>query len=148
MSPHRGRAAATLTALVALWAATWAVNRSLVRVRGGSMRPTLPPGTLLLTVPATPRGPAAGRWLRPGRVVVVEDPLAPGHLVVKRIARIEGEGLRTRVVVLGDDLDESTDSRHWGPLPPAAVRGVAVARWPSLSRAGLRGASTGPGSAR
>jgi nickel-type superoxide dismutase maturation protease len=102
--------------------ATLAVNRSLVEVRGASMEPTLWPGDRLLTVP--PRR----RWLVPGRVVVVADPADPSHLVVKRLARAEAG----QVEVLGDHPAGSTDSRHWGPLPTAAVRRVVVRRWPDL----------------
>lgn len=118
-------------ALVALWAGLWTVNRSLVAVRGPSMAPTLRAGQRLLTVPARLVR------LRPGRVVVVEDPWRPGHLVIKRIARVEGTGPARRVLVLGDAPAASTDGRAWGPVPVAAVRRVALVRWPSLSRAGL-----------
>ncbi len=108
--------------LAVAYAITLAVNRSVVEVRGGSMEPTLWAGDRLLTVPARPA------WLRPGRVVVVADPGDADHLVVKRIASSE----RGRVEVLGDDPAASTDSRHWGPLPIAAVRRVVVRRWPDL----------------
>jgi nickel-type superoxide dismutase maturation protease len=121
----RGRrlAAATATA----WAVTWLVNRSLVAVRGPSMLPTLPPGTRLLTVPSALLPPA------PGQVAVVEDPTEPGHRVIKRVADFD----RDTAVVLGDNPAASTDSRSWGPVPRTALRRVAVARWPSLSRQGL-----------
>lgn len=102
--------------------AALAVNRSLVVVRGPSMEPTLWPGDRLLTVPAH------RAWLRPGQVVVVAAPDAPGHLVVKRLHAI-GHGAAD---VRGDAPARSTDSRQWGPLPVAAVRRVAVARWPDL----------------
>jgi nickel-type superoxide dismutase maturation protease len=105
-----------------LYLVTLAVNRSLVEVRGRSMEPALWPGDRLLTVPARPRA------LRPGRVVVVRDPADPDHLVVKRLADSEAG----RVVVLGDHPEASTDSRVWGPLPVAAVRRVAIRRWPDV----------------
>jgi nickel-type superoxide dismutase maturation protease len=113
-------------ALVALAGACYlvvlAVNRSLVEVRGPSMRPTLWDGERLVTVPAR-RG-----WLSPGQVVVVEDPTEPGHLVVKRLTGI-GSG---RVEVRGDDPASSTDSRTWGPVPVRAVRRIALRRWPDV----------------
>lgn len=117
------------TAILAagLWALTWSVNRSLVAVRGPSMLPTLREGERLLTVPAT------GRRLRLGQVVVVADPLRGGHLVVKRVARVDDAG----VLVLGDHPAASTDGRVWGPLPRRAVRRIVLVRWPSLRRAGL-----------
>lgn len=128
------RRRATALALLAAWGVTWLVNRSLVAVRGPSMLPTLRPGERLVTVPAALLGRAAGR------VVVVDDPWAGDHPVVKRLARVEGE----TVVVLGDHPQASTDSRVWGPLPRGAVRRVAVARWPSLRRRGLRHPPPGP----
>lgn len=113
--------------LVALtYLASLAVNRSLVEVRGTSMEPTLWPGDRLLTVPALPR------WVRAGRVVVVEDPTEPGHLVVKRVAAAPVVGRAHGVEVLGDHPAASTDSRQWGPLPRRAVRRVVVRRWPDL----------------
>lgn len=128
------RARSAVLALVVLWAATWLVNRRLVAVRGPSMLPTLREGEQLLTLPR------ALVRLRDGRVVVVEDPGEPGHLVVKRLARLDHAG----VLVLGDNAAASTDGRTWGPLPPRAVRRVAVARWPSLTRSGLTGRTFGP----
>lgn len=106
----------------AVYVATWLVNRSLVDVRGASMEPTLRADDRLLTVRArTTR-------LRPGQVVVVVDPTAPGHLVVKRVAAVGHE----RITVLGDHPEASTDSRTWGALPHAAVRRRVLRRWPDL----------------
>jgi nickel-type superoxide dismutase maturation protease len=100
-----------------------AVNRSLVEVRGPSMEPTLWPGDRLLTLP-----PVAA-LVRVGAVVVVGDPADPTHAVIKRLHARTADG---RWEVRGDAPDRSTDSRHWGPLPQAAIRRVAVARWPDL----------------
>jgi nickel-type superoxide dismutase maturation protease len=122
-SKHRAAAWAPLVATVAAgYLTVLAVNRSLVEVRGPSMRPALWEGERLFTVPAR-RG-----WLAPGQVVVVEDPTEPGHLVVKRLTAI-GSG---QVEVRGDDPAASTDSRIWGPLPLRDVRRIAVRRWPDV----------------
>jgi len=110
------------TMAVTAYLAILAVNRCLVRVRGGSMEPSLAPGDLLLSVPATPA------WIRPGRLVVVDDPAEPGHLLVKRV-RVVHDG---EVDLRGDATDASTDSRVWGRLPVGRVRRVVVARWPDL----------------
>lgn len=135
----------------AAWAGALAVNRSLRRVRGTSMAPTLRPGDLLVVVP----GPSP----RPGRVVVVRDPRAPDRVTVKRVVATAGQHLSVRagrarvdgtalsephatgagpdaellvpaghVAVLGDARDASTDSRVFGPVPLALVDGVVVAR--------------------
>lgn len=129
-----GRWTTTLVATAAAgYLATWAVNRSLVEVRGRSMEPALRAGDRLLTVPARPG------WCRPGRVVVVVDPTDPQHLVVKRLARIEG----ARVTVLGDHPEASTDSRTWGSLPITSVRRVVVRRWPDVRTRLHRAACSG-----
>lgn len=141
----------TLTSLALLgYAVTWLVNRSLRRVEGPSMLPSLWPGDLLLTVPATRVTP------RPGDVVVAE---LDGHVVTKRLAAppgarvelrdghllVEGTwwaspdtvpvdedaGWHTRrdeAVLLGDHRAESTDARTVGPVPRTVIDRVALAR--------------------
>ncbi len=90
------------------------------------MRPALEPGDRLLVV--------RGRRPRPGDVVAVAEPREGGRLVVKRVAEVDGAG----VTVLGDNAGASTDSRHYGPVAPGAVRGRAVWRyWPESRRGRL-----------
>ena len=71
---------------------------------------------------------------RPGDVVVAADPREPSRLLVKRVRRIAADGL----IVQGDHADpaESTDSRQFGPIPPAAVLGRPVLRYAPLRRFG------------
>lgn len=145
--PRRGRAGwgrrpTTVLALVGgAWGLALAVNRSLRRVRGGSMAPTLQPGELVLTLPV-------GRPRR-GEVVLVRDPRDRAHVQVKRVVGLPGEVVEVRggpllldgrphlepyaptatdaggsvvvpaghVAVLGDARDASTDSRTYGPVP-------------------------------
>jgi nickel-type superoxide dismutase maturation protease len=118
--PRAGWRRAAVLAGVA-WLAALAVNRSLVEVRGSSMLPTLWPGDRVLSVPML--GPA-----RPGTVVVVRHPADPDHLVVKRVRTVGPDGVDVR----GDHAAASTDSRHFGRLPRAAVRRRVVRRWPDL----------------
>ncbi len=123
-----------------LWGTALAVNRSLRRVRGSSMAPTLREGELLLALPV--------RRPRRGEVVLVGDPRDPAHVQVKRVIGLPGETVEVRggtllidghrhreahqhghgpdgrlqvpaghVVVLGDARDASTDSRTYGPVP-------------------------------
>ncbi|MFF7351119.1 S26 family signal peptidase [Streptomyces filipinensis] len=125
----------------------WIRRRMVViTVRGVSMRPTLRAGDVLIG-----RRTGAGR-LRSGQIVVVEMP-DPGadwkswswpdrasHFMIKRLAAVPGEPVpaaaRDRlgpgtvpagsVVVLGDNLQESVDSREIGYFPVRRVVGVAV----------------------
>ncbi|MCA1784273.1 MAG: nickel-type superoxide dismutase maturation protease [Intrasporangiaceae bacterium] len=121
MAPTRTiRRASTAVLLAAV--AGIAVRRSFVDVAGPSMLPTLWPGDRLVTIPAH------RAWLRPGQVVVLEDPADPSHLVIKRLTAVDGG----RVEVRGDDPDHSTDGRLWGPLPASSVRRIAVTRWPQV----------------
>jgi nickel-type superoxide dismutase maturation protease len=95
-----------------------------VEVAGGSMRPALEPGDRLLLV--------RRRSYRLGAVVAVADP-RDGRLLVKRVAAVAPDG---HLVVAGDDPDASTDSRTFGLVPRALVRGEAVHRYAPASRAG------------
>ena len=101
-----------------------------VEVTGASMRPTLEPGDWVLGVAAGRRG------LRRGDVVVLEHPERPGFEMVKRVTRVAGNaGPDGRplgdgeVWVEGDDPERSTDSRHFGPVSGADVRGRLVLVW-------------------
>ena len=107
--------------------AAGAVVLARVVVAGRSMVPTLLPGDRLLVV----RLP--GWWpLRGGSLVAVRDPRRSERLLIKRLSV---SGPRT-VVVLGDNLAESTDSRELGPLPRRSVVGVAWYRYAPPERAG------------
>ena len=88
------------------------------------MSPTLRPGDRLLLVRA--------RRVGIGDVVAVADPRAPGRLLVKRVGSVDGRA----VTVLGDNAAASTDSRHFGPVPVAALLGRAFYRYGPPERAG------------
>jgi nickel-type superoxide dismutase maturation protease len=102
-----------------------------LEVVGPSMRPTLEEGDRLLVVR---RGRA-----RPGDLVVVPDPRRADRLVVKRVVKASASGLTVR----GDNPSASTDSRDFGPVPAASVRGRVVWRYAPPHRrrwaTGLRG---------
>jgi len=112
------------------------VRRSLVRVRGLSMRPTLRDGDLVVTLPLPPvhgdgplEGPAwrlRGRLLRPGMLVVLSEPADRTHLIIKRASRVTPDG----VDVIGDDPGWSIDSRTFGTVPHRDVRRVVLGRLP------------------
>ncbi len=129
-----GRSAVPLllaTALVGV-----GLRRSLVRVRGLSMRPTLREGDLVVTVPLPPvagDGPLEGpawrlreRLVRPGTLVVLSEPSDRAHLIIKRATRVTAEG----VDVIGDDPGWSIDSRTFGTVPHRDVRRIVLGRLP------------------
>lgn len=99
-----------------------------VAVRGHSMEPALREGDWLVVVPPrrTPRG---------GDIVLVRDPRERTRLLLKRVAEVAPDG----VVVLGDQGDHSTDSRHFGTIPLRDVVGRAAFRYAPLRRAGPLG---------
>ncbi len=83
----------------------------LRRVEGVSMAPTYPHGRLVL----------AWRWRRPkvGDVVIVRHHRLE---LIKRIHQLEDD----KVFLLGDNPQESTDSRHYGWLPSHSILAVVI----------------------
>ena len=57
---------------------------------------------------------------RPGDVVLVAHPFHTGMRMIKRVARVNTDG---RLFVVGDNPDESTDSRTFGALWPSQILG-------------------------
>ena len=107
--------------------AVLALRRHLdvVEVRGRSMAPALLPGDRLLV--ARLGSP------RLGDVVLAADPRDPRRELVKRVFAFNAAGVALR----GDNRSESTDARHFGPMPPAAVRWRVVGRYWPADRIGL-----------
>lgn len=108
------------------------------------MQPTLNSrGDILFTEYLTPRF----NRLKPGDVVVATKPTDPSVTILKRIRAMPGEtvwvhpsesAVPVRVTIPadhvwleGDNTHQSTDSRHYGPVPLALIRGRARVRfWP------------------
>jgi nickel-type superoxide dismutase maturation protease len=90
--------------------------RARVTVAGESMEPTLRPGDWLLVDPTAFRR----RPPKPGQLVVAPDPRQPDRELVKRVAAVDLDG---RLLLAGDARDASTDSRTFGAVDPATVRG-------------------------
>jgi hypothetical protein len=89
------------------------------------------------------RGP-----IRAGSVVVAEHPLQAGVLVVKRVAAapggvVYGARLGPGEYWLASDnlLSAPDDSRSFGPVPAAAIRGRLVMRYWPLTRSRRNGAA-------
>ena len=92
----------------------------LVTVEGVSMLPSLHPGDHLLVLGLPPRvGDVVALW-------------HDGRVIVKRVTAIVG----SHVMVHGDNVAASTDSRQLGELPLASVLGRAVYRYAPRERAG------------
>jgi signal peptidase I len=127
-------AAAMAAAVVAIRA-----HVVVVMVRGLSMSPTLQPGDRLVV--RRRRQPTAGA------IVVVDEPrpCRPGQRpgaqwVVKRVAAVAGDPVPAcvraqvplvpsgQLVLLGDNLEHSWDSRHFGFASTDRVLGVAIRR--------------------
>jgi nickel-type superoxide dismutase maturation protease len=85
------------------------------RVVGKSMMPTLRPGQIVLITPLV--------RLLPGKVVMARF---NNQEVIKRVKRVSPEG----ITVEGDNPDQSTDSRHFGPVDPRSILGVVI--WPRV----------------
>jgi len=132
----RGSALRVVSLLLATAIIGVGLRRSLMRVRGLSMRPTLRPGDLLLTVPLPPvtgEGPLRRRaWqvrrrlVHPGALVVLRGPGDRTHLIIKRVTSITPTGID----VAGDDPGWSIDSRTFGTVPHRDVRRLVLGRIP------------------
>ena len=120
-----------------------AARRSLLRVHGLSMRPTLREGDLVVTLPLPPVseadvGSGIGARLawqvrrglvRPGGLVVLSEPGEREHLIIKRVTAAFDHG----VDVAGDDPGWSIDSRTFGTVPHRDVRRIVLGRVPDAT---------------
>ncbi|WP_324650215.1 signal peptidase I [Georgenia sp. H159] len=86
-------------------------------VMSGSMEPSIRTGDMVLT-----RDVPAGA-LRPGHVVLVDDPSRPGSRLMHRLVETDDDG----GLVLRGDANEDPDST---PVAAADVRGVGIIRVP------------------
>lgn len=131
-----------LTVALALgFAARAAVH--IYAVPSASMAPTLQAGDHIV-VTAYRGAPQRGD------VIVFHAPASSDELMVKRIAGAPGDTVdagagRTVLVpagcyfVVGDNQQDSFDSRHWGPLPRNLVVGrVRLVLWSSVAAAPQR----------
>lgn len=86
------------------------------RVAGSSMLPTLKEGQLVI----------GWRISQPAKkqIVIAKQ---NGREVIKRIAEIDGDN----IYLLGDNLQQSTDSRNFGPVKPQDI--LAVLLWPRFN---------------
>jgi nickel-type superoxide dismutase maturation protease len=137
--PYRGTLAAGLlvaSTVALLWAPARAAGvlvrrswASRVAIAGRSMEPALEDGDWVLVDPDAyrTRGPGAGE------LVLAPDPREPERLLIKRVGGVERDG---RLTILGDAPDASTDSREFGTIAAAEVRGRPWFRYWPLERLG------------
>ncbi|MDE1821393.1 MAG: S26 family signal peptidase [Euryarchaeota archaeon] len=103
-----------------------------------SMVPSFQPGDRLLVERWNVRSPPP----TPGEVIVLHDPEVEGRLLLKRVAKVTTGppelhgGPRFHVEVRGDALDESRDSRAFGPVPGDRLVGRAWYRYAPEARRG------------
>ncbi len=84
---------------------------------GKSMNPTLKDGEVVLV-------DRAGK-IEVGDIVVAKHPIEQTSEVVKRIERITERG---HYFLVGDNLEDSNDSRHFGAVTREYIKGKVVAR--------------------
>jgi len=111
---------ATLLGL-ALWSAAPALlGWHPTTVMTGSMQPRLAPGDVVVSRPVAPAE------VRPGQVLLADDPDQPGHLRMHRYVETGTDG----VIVTKGDANPQADST---PIERSAVHGVAFLRVPSVA---------------
>jgi nickel-type superoxide dismutase maturation protease len=84
---------------------------------GRSMNPTLRDGEVVLV--------DRGADIEVGDIVVARHPVEQDSEVVKRVARINERG---HYFLVGDNPEDSTDSRHYGAVTKEYIKGKVVAR--------------------
>ncbi|HEX6255370.1 MAG TPA: hypothetical protein VFZ70_06125 [Euzebyales bacterium] len=90
------------------------------------MAPTLRSGDRLVLVRLPGR-------VRAGRLALAADPRVPDRLLLKRARHVGADGVDLR----GDNAAASTDSRHFGPVPVAAVSRCVGWRYLPPDRTGV-----------
>ncbi len=84
---------------------------------GKSMNPTLKDGEVVLV--------DREAEIKIGDIVVVKHPFEQNSEVVKRVERIDERG---HYFLVGDNSEDSNDSRHFGAVAREFIKGKVVAR--------------------
>ncbi len=85
---------------------------------GKSMNPTLKDGEIVLV-------DKAAETIEVGDIVVAKHPIEQNSELIKRVAQINEQG---NYFLVGDNLQESNDSRHFGAVTRKYIKGKVVAR--------------------
>ena len=59
-------------------------------------------------------------------IVITKHPLKPEITIVKRVTAIDA---KTNYFLTGDNLADSTDSRHWGSVKPQDILGKVTSHF-------------------
>jgi nickel-type superoxide dismutase maturation protease len=92
-------------------------RRKAFRVEGDSMQPTLNDNDVVLIEPTTS--------VAVGDIVLAQHPYKQSVKMLKRVEKIDENG---RFSLVGDNPDESTDSRTFGTVSIEYIYGKAVCR--------------------
>ena len=95
----------------------FAGSRSKYICEGKSMSPTLNNGDVVLV--------DREAEIEVGDIVVAKHPIEQNSEILKRVERINERG---HYFLVGDNLEESSDSRHFGAVTREYIRGKVVAR--------------------
>ncbi|XP_022200321.2 mitochondrial inner membrane protease subunit 1 [Nilaparvata lugens] len=104
---------------------------------GPSMEPTILTDNVILSEHVSPRL----RTIKQGDIVIAKSPVNPTQFICKRVTGLPGDKVRStfnynvvpvgHVWLEGDNRDNSSDSRTFGPVPAALIRGRVLCRvWP------------------
>jgi len=88
------------------------------RISGVSMEPDFKEGVLVFAIPANK--------LDIGDVVVLKDPRDTNRTIIKRIVETKDD----KMMLQGDNIDQSTDSRTFGEVDKSEVLGRVIFRYP------------------
>ena len=97
-------------------------QRQRLKVIGNSMLPLLKPGEEILVTTRTYRKSSP----KIGDVVVLKHPHNNNLTIVKRIIDIDSD---FNCFLVGDNLIQSVDSRHWGPIRLEDLIGKVTSRF-------------------
>lgn len=88
---------------------------------GNSMSPTLADGETVLV----DRAAAAAAKIEVGDIVIAKHPIEQTSEIIKRVERVTERG---HYFLVGDNLEDSNDSRHFGAVTREYIKGKVVAR--------------------